>query len=168
MAKITSTNPLLPSQSGRNETACQLLGNLCVLQLYAPSDPACEQSVLLAGNTLPSLYYPQRGADEALERNDLVTRLLTRQGTDVRSHSLSLYRSFSLSIYIYISLLLSLSLTPSHHRGHQHFHWWWLHFLSMVVLLEYTTSLMTSLMTSSFAKIDHQGLLQLGMWVYTM
>jgi len=65
-----------------NQTACQLLANLCVLQTYSREDPACEQSRTLAVDILPTLYYPERGADEVLARTDIRTRFVVREGAE--------------------------------------------------------------------------------------
>ena len=68
---------LLRCRSGRNDSACQLLGNLCVLAQYDQADPACEQ-------LLASLYFPVGGADELLAATDLTTKLFTRPPPEVR------------------------------------------------------------------------------------
>lgn len=72
------------SQAHGNVTACQLVANLCVLQRYSMTDPACVQSMLLAGNSLPPIYYPPQSADEWLERDDIITTLATIDINGVR------------------------------------------------------------------------------------
>jgi meckelin len=50
-----------------NQEACQRLINLCVLQKYLKSDPACAEVLASSSSSfLPPLYYPSRGADELL------------------------------------------------------------------------------------------------------
>ena len=67
-----------------NATACQLVANLCVLQNYLRSDPACVQSILLTPEgLLPPLYYPERGAHVVLEETRVRARLLTTEGKKV-------------------------------------------------------------------------------------
>ena len=61
------------------------MANLCVLQNYFRSDPACAQSLLLAGEYLPLLYYAERAAQQIIKETDIQTRLLTKDGFDVRN-----------------------------------------------------------------------------------
>ena len=73
---------------------CHLLANLCVLQRYSLTDPACVQSMLLAGSLpgesplSPPLYYPSQSADEWLERNDINLRLSTSSGPQVNINNI--------------------------------------------------------------------------------
>ena len=85
--KITLSLPRSP-QTG-SIPYCHLLANLCVLQRYSLTDPACVQSMLLAGSLpgdsphSPPLFYPSQSADEWLERNDINLRLSTSNGPQV-------------------------------------------------------------------------------------
>ncbi len=70
-------------QATSNATACQLVANLCVLQTYLRSDPACSQSLDLVGPYLPPIFYPERGAVRTLEETSLGTKLSTKGDVDV-------------------------------------------------------------------------------------
>ena len=89
--KFTISLSLSLLQSG-DVTACHLLANLCVLQRYSLTDPACVQSMVLAGvgagaaiaGSLPPIFYPSQSADEWLDRDDVNIRLNTGDGAQVQ------------------------------------------------------------------------------------
>ncbi|XP_064401551.1 meckelin-like [Halichondria panicea] len=65
-----------------NASSCQLLANLCTLQLYNRDDPACVLIQQLSEDLLQSLYYPPGSADQVLESTDIQTSLITREGAE--------------------------------------------------------------------------------------
>ena len=91
---IESLSLSLPNPQTGSVPHCHLLTNLCVLQRYSLTDPACVQSMQLAGslpgeNPLsPPLYYPSQSADEWLERNDINLRLSTSSGPQVNINNI--------------------------------------------------------------------------------
>ena len=64
----------LPTQDGTNESACQVLRNLCSLKIFLESSLACRD--------VPDAYYTEPG-DLLLTQNVITTQFVTRGSSAV-------------------------------------------------------------------------------------
>ena len=60
-------------QKHRNNTACQMIGNICALSLHDKTHPACRAMKALERFTLPRLFFPDNYKPESLK--DVITNV---------------------------------------------------------------------------------------------